>query len=68
MYGRKALMDDIGAAVSGQNGRLEELLTQLLAVVRQLGQMGITLDSGALVGALTPALSTSLGTLAARRR
>ena len=61
-----------GGGMSGDVGRLEAIMTQLLTLTRQIvantaGGKQVVLDSGVLVGQLAPALDMQLGTMAGRK-
>lgn len=66
VYGHDNLMRDIREA-SGNNDRIEALLQTLIDVVRDQNGKQIVLDTGKLVGELTPAVDSRLGVISARR-
>lgn len=63
--GAETLMNMISEAVSAQNAALVEVLYKILDFLQisipELSDMDIVLDSGALVGTLTPAIDKKLG-------
>lgn len=66
VYGHENLMRDIREA-SGNDGKVEALLQTLIDVVREQSGSQIVLDTGKLVGELTPAVDSRLGVISARR-
>lgn len=66
VYGHDNLMRDIREA-SGNNDKVEALLQTLIDVVREQSGSQIVLDTGKLVGELTPAVDSRLGVISARR-
>lgn len=66
VYGHDNLMRDIREA-SNDNGKVEALLQTLIDVVREQNGSQIVLDTGKLVGELTPAVDSRLGVISARR-
>lgn len=66
VYGHDNLMRDIREA-SGNDGKVEALLQTLIDVVREQSGSQIVLDTGKLVGELTPAVDSRLGVISARR-
>lgn len=75
-YGEKVLTrsqaDAMRSGETGDTGRLEALMTQMLAYLAQMaGGMGggqqIVLDTGVLVGQIAPAMDERLGTISTRK-
>ena len=61
VYGKDSLMNDIRNATN--NVPIQEKMNEMISLMKQMLEMNITLDSGALVGGLAPAMDTALGNI-----
>ena len=66
VVGVSSLREMIGEAVrqSGTDGETVALLREIIALLRLLSTSSVYLDTGALVGEMTPAINREMGTLA----